>query len=805
MNRPLTRRSVPPTRRSRFLWLLASGLILAGPAWRLRAQTGPRTERVGNHIISRVFAVGGGQAFTTEFAAQTTLKVSSKEFDLAVEANHHESVINRRDCSLTDFHFSPDGLKADFFWTCASPALEVKVSYWAGAETPYLFKQVQVANRGTAEVRIVRASLDALTLAGSDEPLRGGVGQPVLLSNQWFFGIEHPAALNQVRGRAIVLSEFPGAQLAPGADWQSDREVVGATVEANESVEDAFRSYLVEATGRKPQFRKVYCDWGAHDEMGTLVHPQLTYQLTQSLLDQLKSMQRKHKIHFDDYTIDAFWYDPRGAFLTFKKPNWPEGFEPALKQIRALGMKPGLWFDLGGGTLDLAHTPGWDGPAKPCLSDPSFDRLLDKGLAFHIEHDGLTLVEFDFANLNCTHNPDGPSLAVMERNADALRAVIEKARKLNPSLFIRAYNTFSLTTMMDSTNYYDEAYPVSPWWLYWFDSIYCGDPRPADMPSVTSLRDSVDTYQDHAFRGFARSLLPLFAIDDSGTIVGKTSTIYYLGAEGFSDSWILNIMRGDLTPTFFGDLRLLTPHDRSFLASTLDFAHQYQSVLEQTRPILGVPGRGEVYGYQASSPGLSFVTLVNPGLFQQLFGVEIGALLHEPYSKLIFSNDVRATAPIAPVAGVLSGSLAGGEIRVYALGGQPRISGISLPYAPTRKFHKVVSFGDPFEGKTTCKIFLPRGRAGSTLAVILRYSRGGLADRSSHTPQNVIKVEGSLGAKSVTFRSIPRQGTDIWSGGSWAVFKHEVTAGEVNHSLTLALIGTPPTGTHVTVQAMWLK
>ena len=87
---------------------------------------------------------------------------------------------------------------------------------------------------------------------------------------------------------------------------------------------------------------------------------------------------------------------------------------------------------------------------------------------------------------------------------------------------------------MESTNYYDEAYAVSPLWLRWFDSLYPGDPRPSELPAVGSLRDSVIWYQDYVYRGFARSLLPLSGIDDCGTIVGKTSTIYYLGAEGFT-------------------------------------------------------------------------------------------------------------------------------------------------------------------------------------------------------------------------------------------------------------------------------
>jgi hypothetical protein len=218
--------------------------------------------------------------------------------------------------------------------------------------------------------------------------------------------------------------------------------------------------------------------------------------------------------------------------------------------------------------------------------------------------------------------------------------------------------------MMSSTKFYDQAYSISPWWLRWFDSVYSGDPRPSEVPSVTSLRDSVNWYQDHVFRGYARSLMPLFTIDDSGgTLVGKTSTILYLGAEGFTDSWILDIMRGDLAPTFSGDLTLLTDNDRKFMAGTLRFLREHQDVFAHTRPILGIPGRGEVYGYVSSNEDTGFATVVNPGLFPQSFSFLIpNQKLAGGFEKLIFSNDGQAHDAIRRSEGVLRGALVPGEI-----------------------------------------------------------------------------------------------------------------------------------------------
>lgn len=768
----------------------------------------PNELTVGNRFLSRVFKVENGQASTTEFKALSEAKVTSEEFEIVLRIDGRTVLLNRHNCSPLGWSATPSGLEADLSWTSAEPLLEIHVKYRADDNRPYIFKWIKVSNRGSHPVFIERIVVDSFELLGYGGPMRGGVGQPVFIRNEFFLGVEHPAADNRIEDKGIILTHSPEAKLAPGATWKSKQAVLGAAITPSESVEDAFRSYLVAITGRRPVYRPIYCDWAAHDELGTLVKPQLTEQLTNSLLDQLNSMKSKFGIQFDYYLMDAFWYDPKGAFLTFKKPNWPNGYDSAFHRMLDLGMKPGLWFDLGGSTLDLKDTPGWHGPEKPCLSDAAFAGLFDNAFAFHIRNHSLGMLKFDFANLLCSHEEaPRPSLAILEKNADALLEITRKARELNPALVIRAYNGFSLgESMMDGTTYYDQAYPISPWWLMWFDSVYSGDPRPSELPSVTSLRDSVNWYQDHVFRGYARSLMPLFTIDDSGTLVGKTSTILYLGAQDFTDSWILNIMRGDLAPIFYGDLTLLTEDDRKFMAGTLRFLREHQEVLAKTRPILGVPGRSEVYGYLSTDGGTGFATLVNPGLFPQSFSYLVPKKeLDRGVVRLIFSNDGQAHEPIRRLEGVLKGTLIPGEIRVYALGPREQVEPFWLPSASTREYHEVTSIGDPFGSNKEAEIQIGADEVGMTLAVVIEYRKAGEPDRSYDRPQEVLRVGGNIGSNPVSFSSIPREGTDIWSHCSWAVFKHQIAAGEANHKLTMRLTGEPPAGTTWMITSLWLK
>jgi len=762
---------------------------------------------IGNRAIARVFEAENGQPSTRALKVRTETPVTSAEFEVVCLAGEQEVVLSRYNTRPRGFTVSPSRAEAVLLWWSETPALEIRVIYRTDGERPYIFKWLEITNRGSQPVRILRAAVDALEVTSGPEPLRGGVGQPIVLKNELFLGIEHPAATNEVCAKGMTLSHYPDTEVAPADTWTSKRAVLGTAAEPGESVEDAFRNYLVNATGRPPSFEPIYNDWGAHDELGTLVKPQLTEQLTSELLDVLQVMKTNYGTQLDYYVLDAFWYDPKGAYVSFKQPNWPRGYEPALQRMRALGMKPGLWFNLGGGTLDLKNTPGWQGPDRPCLSDPEFAQLLEHAIEVHVRDHALSLLKFDFANLFCQHEAGkSPSLAVLEKNADRLRQVCDKARRANPAMVILAFNTFSLVEMMESTKRYDEAYAVSPWWLLWFDALYSGDSRPSEVPSVTSLRDSSNWYQDHVFRGFARSLLPLFMIDDCGTIIGKTSTIYYLGAEGFTDSWILNIMRGAHSPILYGDLRLLSENDKKFLAASIRFLRTQGKVLAHTQPILGIPGKGEVYGYLAQHEDLAFVTLVNPSLYAQSFAITVGSpAVARGFRKLVFSNDGQAREEIRPVTGVLSGKLIPGEIRIYALGTREKVSPLFLLPAPTREYHEATPIADPFAGRKEAQLKIAPQQAGKTLAVIIQYQKGGEPDRSYDRPQEIMKVTGETASGPIRFSSIPREGTDIWSKCSWGVFKHKVAPADINQTLRLKLVGEPPAGTTWTVQALWLK
>ena len=85
----------------------------------------------------------------------------------------------------------------------------------------------------------------------------------------------------------------------------------------------------------------VYNDWSSYDELSDNIP--LTEQLAMKELNEIVRLQ-KYGVHFDYYMMDAFWFDPDGAYRTWRKPNWPDGPERWIAACQKDGLKPGLWF-----------------------------------------------------------------------------------------------------------------------------------------------------------------------------------------------------------------------------------------------------------------------------------------------------------------------------------------------------------------------------------------------------------------------------------------------------------------------------
>lgn len=450
---------------------------------------------------------------------------------------------------------------------------------------------------------------------------RGGEGQPVFLEDGGFVSIAFPAARNLYEGKRLKLEQAPYLEMASGEDFDFFDVVYGFGAE--KTAEESFLQYILAHKKKTPAGLRIYGDWGAHDEMAG--EKELDEQLSLRQLALLKK-GKERGVSFDYYLMDAFWYDKRGNYLTFLEKNWPRGPERFLEELAEQGMKFGLWFDVNMSRLllpeGLLEEKGNAGGL--CLGYGENVKMLFRGIRTQLERCGCSLLKLDFAYFDCengkhrVHSPE--RLASKE---PAIRNFLKELTGLcqeYPDLLIAGYNGFTagLDCIGSSDRRKGEEFAISPWWCLYLDYLYCGDPRPSELPAG-NLGNSLIWYTDAMIEKFSESLMPLTAIDDHGTMIGNTNTIYYLGKGNFRDSWILNIARGSRRELLYGDLELLSEEDWRFLADSGELFEFICRPSVHTVPLGGSPARGEVYGYFSGDGHRGYVTLVNPGAGEAFF------------------------------------------------------------------------------------------------------------------------------------------------------------------------------------------
>jgi hypothetical protein len=165
---------------------------------------------------------------------------------------------------------------------------------------------------------------------------------------------------------------------------------------------------------------------------------------------------------------------------------------------------------------------------------------------------------------------------------------------------------------------------ISPFWTSWIDTLYCGDPRLAEVPTP-GLRSSIACYQDTQVKLFRDASIPWRCIDDSGVLVGESMSIINLGKEDWKDAFILGaIGRGNLLSMIYGKLQSLDNNsDKRFLRTVFKLIEENVKNCANPEFIGGDPARGEIYGYILNSQQSDhFLILHNPSFISRNFDLK---------------------------------------------------------------------------------------------------------------------------------------------------------------------------------------
>lgn len=361
----------------------------------------------------------------------------------------------------------------------------------------------------------------------------------------------------------------------------------------------------------KPPF-SIYSTWGLQDELGDRV--ELSEELARHALKHILRWRDEFGIATDFFHLDCFWFDPDKGYRDFKKPHWPNGFEPLRDDILAAGMRPGLWYSVNGWWL---KPPQWqaslsaDG-TRYSLADGPYGDDFHASLLHAAEKWQVRLFKFDFASFHAA--PAGCTRPVEETRRRSVERFVEALRDLRaqyPDVHVITHCGFARNSIDGYVG--DPApYGTDPAFLEVADAVFSGDPHAWDLPQTALVR-TMDLYQDHQVWKMHREGFPLDRLEDHGVIVGTTNTCHYRGRVGFRRTHLGQLARGGRRDMFYGDPALLTDDDlRHLRAARALFFDAFRRNLT-TAPVGGRPGSSPWHGYLTGGGTRGLLYLVNPG------------------------------------------------------------------------------------------------------------------------------------------------------------------------------------------------
>ncbi len=545
-------------------------------------------------------ALCDGLVVFENFSTGNRLTLSGREeFVLYLEENGQTEAIPSTDFVLAGVTCSTDCYTALY----KKGGLQVAVEYRSkedvfvkqitvSAKNPIYIKRVTLENRKTS-----------VNLAG------GGEGFPVFAGDEMWCGIEFPAANNRYFEGALSFTQAPFER----ADKFVSLPVVYA-FNSDGNIARSFERYISKKAIKKQPVR-IYCDWGLHDDLSDEVI--LTEKLTLDNIEKVADFCEKSGVKFDYYLMDAFWFELDDAYMGFKKETFPNGADRVIKALEEKGFKYGLWFDI---NFIHAHMKNWEkydtmlNNGSSCFAVKEVADLMEKAIAHHIRKHGVKMLKLDFAYFECFNPSHGHSTELIESKERSIKNfinMVKNLREIEPSLKILCYNGWTTSLDWIGSVQKREGHAISPYWCEIVDYLYCGDPRASEIP-CEDFSNSIIYYTDAMIRSFRDSAMPFGSIDDHGTMMGNTGTIYYLGKKTFRLGSLMDIMRGGEKVHLYGDLSELDGQDMKYFKLTSDI---YQTAMDggyRAEFILGNAAKGEVYGYSLSDGAHGYDVILNP-------------------------------------------------------------------------------------------------------------------------------------------------------------------------------------------------
>ncbi len=546
------------------------------------------------------FTVNENYLILTDLVAQKTLSLSScDDFVLYLGEKSDVRVLTpaafsvretQTDCTIVR-EYEKDGMTVRVIYRAGERAVEKLVCVMSAS--PVAIAKICTLNGFSGE-----------TLS------RGGEGQPVFFGENFWGGIEFPAALNFYENNMLCCMQAP---YETTDSFTCYPVVFGADVCGD--LERSFFDYAQKTALRKKNL-KVYGDWGLHDELsgeGEILNEKMTLDT----IARVAELNERYSLGIEYYLMDAFWFEENQPYLDFKKQNFPNGIGAIVKCVEEKGMKFGLWLDL---NMIHAHMKSGEeyssalGNGAACFSCERVAALMKQAMFYHIERHNVKMFKLDFAYFECKNPAHDHSMQTSESKEKSVRnflKIVAEIKSLYPDTVFLCYNGWTTDLEWLGSVKKRAGYAVSPYWAKYVEYLYCGDPRPSEI-ATCNLVDSVTYYTDAMIRNFLDAGMPFASIDDHGTMLGDTPTIYRQGKLPLRLGFLMNAMRGTKKLQLYGDLSKLDKDDKAYIAFVGRLFDECEQKGMAPALVLGDARKGEVYGYTLANGTEGYTVVINP-------------------------------------------------------------------------------------------------------------------------------------------------------------------------------------------------
>ncbi len=497
-------------------------------------------------------------------------------------------------------------------------------------------------------------------------------------------------------------------------------------------------------------------------------------------------------VRLDGFLVNGGWFAPGGGYREWRAAEWPKGPEAWIRQCRAQGIRPGLWFATN--TLQgMSAAPAWrdslenDGRAMSMFEGgflADFMAVLQQWYDRGVRIFGLGAVDLTAVTTEGAASLSGEQ--IREHNAAALGKALEEFRKKNPAAVLLVIERQAQDAGGSNVAGTARGQAVLGGRGV-FNLVSTGPELTAEAPEV-NLQRSLDIATDEAVRRLELSGIPLARIASPGVVVGQAGS----GVDRNSDSsrggddsprdrgagfWksslLLALARGGGMNAVRGNLELIRGGDAVWMARVqrLFLALAAQGGMHSFG---GAPNEDEAYGFAGATARGAVYVVMNPG--------QTMATLAFPGTKASAPGRVQfCDAGFSPRLSGNQITLGPGEMAMvgYGIYAQPRFNfGVQNRVVIPKSIEPVrADFKGALPGVIEADVEPPmygelrvmmqrRGREGSGDAAV------GNARPGDGRGDEAITVEATQNGRSIPLRV--DQDALEWSGITWAVTEIDV-------------------------------